>query len=61
MVEDIIEKAVANKCDLIVLGAKEAFFAGNSIGNTIKSVLKNSKIPVTIVPALRSEDGDSTD
>ena len=61
VVEDIIEKAVENKCDLIVLGAKEAFFAGNSIGNTIKSVLKNSKIPVTIVPALRSEDGDSTD
>jgi len=56
VVEDILAKAKENECDLIVMGAKEAFFAGNSIGTTIKSVLKASTIPVTVVPAKRSEN-----
>lgn len=56
VVEDIIAKAKENECDLIVMGAKEAFFAGNSIGSTIKSVLKNSPCAVTVVPAQRSAE-----
>jgi len=56
VVEEIIAKAKENECDLIVIGAREAFFSGNSIGTTIKSVLKHSPVAVTVVPALRTEE-----
>jgi len=55
VVKDILSSAKENDCDLIILGASEAFFTGNSIGSTIKSVLKGSNIPVTVVPAIRNE------
>jgi nucleotide-binding universal stress UspA family protein len=48
--ENIIAHAVENKCDLIVLGAKNGLFSKTSVGSIIKSVLKDTKIPVTIVP-----------
>lgn len=48
--ENIIDHAKENNCDLIVLGAKDGIFSKNSVGTIIKTVLKNSKIPVTIVP-----------
>jgi nucleotide-binding universal stress UspA family protein len=51
---DVAEKIVAhaqeNQCDLIVLGAKKTIFSKTSVGGTIKTVLKETKIPVTIVP-----------
>lgn len=47
--EEILQHAKGNKCDLIVLGGHRTLFAKNSIGSTMKSVLKNAKIPVTIV------------
>lgn len=50
--ENIVAHAVENKCDVIVLGAKNGILSKNSIGLTIKTVLKNSKIPVTIAPAV---------
>ena len=50
--ENIIAQAKENACDLIVLGAKTGIFSKTSLGSIIKSVLKDSKIPVTIVPAI---------
>jgi nucleotide-binding universal stress UspA family protein len=54
IVEAIIENATKNECDLIVLGAPEGFLSRNSIGQKIKSILKSSPIPVTVVPAAAS-------
>jgi len=48
--ENIIAQAEENKCDLIVLGAKSGIFSKTSLGSIIKSVLKDTKIPITIVP-----------
>jgi nucleotide-binding universal stress UspA family protein len=50
--ENIISQAEENMCDLIVLGAKKGIFSKTSLGSIIKSVLKDTKIPVTIVPAM---------
>jgi nucleotide-binding universal stress UspA family protein len=48
--ENIISHAKENQCDLIVLGAKKGLFSKTSVGSIIKSVLKDSKIAVTVVP-----------
>ena len=48
--ENIIAHAEENKCNLIVLGAKSGLFSKTSVGGIIKTVLKDTKIPVTIVP-----------
>jgi nucleotide-binding universal stress UspA family protein len=48
--ENIVAHAQENQCDLIVLGAKKTIFSKTSVGGTIKTVLKETKIPVTIVP-----------
>lgn len=48
--ETIIKNALENTCDLIVLAARKGIMSRNLIGNNIKSVLKKSPIPVTIVP-----------
>lgn len=48
--ETIIKNARENDCDMIVLAARKGIMSRNLIGNNIKSVLKNSPIPVTIVP-----------
>ena len=53
--ERIIEHAGAQDCDIIILGAREGIFAKQSIGGTIKSVLKKSKIPVMVVPFAEGE------
>lgn len=50
--ENILVHAKENECDLIVLGARKGLLVHNSIGTKMKTVLKNSPIPVTIVPAL---------
>ena len=52
--ENIISHAKENSCGLIVLGAKSGIFSKTSVGSIIKSVLKNTKIPVTIVPKTES-------
>lgn len=54
IVEDIIENAEKNECDLIVLGGHKTIFSKTSIGSTIKGVLKNSTIPVTVVPSSKA-------
>lgn len=51
IIEDILNAADKNACDLIVLGGHKNIFSQTSIGSTVKGVLKKSKIPVTVVPA----------
>jgi nucleotide-binding universal stress UspA family protein len=50
IVEEVIEQSKKYKADLIVLGTRDGFLSDNRIGQTIKSVLRNSKIPVMVVP-----------
>ncbi len=50
VVDEIIARSIAYKCDLIIMGAREGFLVKTSIGSTIKSVLRQSKIPVLVVP-----------
>lgn len=53
--ENIIAHANKNNCDLIILGAKNGIFSEESVGSSIiKSILKITKIPVTIVPKTES-------
>lgn len=59
VVDEILAKAEENGCDLIIMGARKSYFSGNSIGSTINAVLKGTKIPVTIVPALQLEEPKS--
>jgi nucleotide-binding universal stress UspA family protein len=51
LVDDILENAEKNECDLIVMGCHRGVFGKSSIGNTIKDVMKNTKIAVTVVPS----------
>lgn len=48
---EIIRQATENGCDFIILGATRGFLGGNSLGTTIKGVLRQSKIPVMVVPS----------
>jgi len=50
IVEEVIEQSKKYKADLIVMGTRDGFLSDNRIGQTIKSVLRNSKIPVMVVP-----------
>lgn len=49
--EMIVKNAGEHACDIIIMGAHEGFVSGNSIGDNIKTVLKRSPVPVTVVPA----------
>lgn len=51
----IVEHADAHGCDLIILGARQGLFAKQSIGSTIKAILKKSKVPVLVVPSVGGE------
>lgn len=50
VVEEILAQAEKYCCDLIVLGAREGFLSSRSIGPIIKSVMRNSRISVLVVP-----------
>jgi nucleotide-binding universal stress UspA family protein len=52
VVDVILQQASENNCDLIVLGASEGLLTSSSVGGNIKSVLKKSKVPVLVVPAV---------
>lgn len=51
LVESIIESSQKYDCDLIVMGAREGIVAKTSVGPTIKAVLRQSQIPVLVVPS----------
>lgn len=50
VVDDILETAEENNCGMIVMATKEGFLKKNTLGTTIKSVMRRSKIPVMVVP-----------
>ena len=50
LIDEIMANAEAQDCSLIIMGAREGFIADNSIGHTIKSIMRRSKIPVIMVP-----------
>lgn len=56
--ETIIKNARENECDLIVMASREGILSRNMLGDKIKTVLKESPIPVTIVPAEVEYAGD---
>jgi nucleotide-binding universal stress UspA family protein len=56
VVDEIIANAKENECDLIVLGARESLFTPTSVGTTIKSVLKNAKTAVMVVPTISADN-----
>ncbi len=56
VVHEIIEQATSYNCDLIIMAARQGFLSKHtSIGPTIKSVLRNSRVPVLIVPPVIKE------
>lgn len=59
VVDDIISYSKKHNCELIVMGARHGMISKTSIGNTIKSVLRQSKIPVMVVPPT-TEAGEDT-
>jgi nucleotide-binding universal stress UspA family protein len=52
VVEVILQVAEERSCDLIIMGAGEGLLSSSAIGRPIKSILKQSKIPVLIVPSV---------
>ena len=55
LLEDIIKHAEENVCDMIVIGGHQSsMFSKTSMSGTAKGLLKKSKIPVTVVPAVDS-------
>ncbi|MBF0112360.1 MAG: universal stress protein [Desulfamplus sp.] len=53
VVDTIIETSVEEECDLIIIGSIKGFFSSNtSLGQVTKGVLKQSKIPVMIIPPI---------
>jgi nucleotide-binding universal stress UspA family protein len=50
IVEEVIDQSKKYEADLIILGTRDGFLSDNRIGQTIKSILRSSKIPVMVVP-----------
>jgi nucleotide-binding universal stress UspA family protein len=50
VIQDILKTSKDFDCDLIVMGTKQGFLSHNSIGAIIKDVMRQSKIPVMMVP-----------
>jgi nucleotide-binding universal stress UspA family protein len=59
--QSILANAKAHECDIIIMGAPETRLLKKSIGNTTKSVLKKSKVPVIVVPVDPKEKKDLPD
>lgn len=50
VVDDVIMTSKNYNCDLIIVAAREGFIRDNTIGNTIKSILRKAPVPVLVVP-----------
>lgn len=59
VIDDIIENAQKYQCDLIVMGTKEGFLTHNSIGATIKGVMRRATIPVMVVPPVEAASDEA--
>jgi len=56
IVEEILENAEKFECNTIIMGARQGYISkGTTIGPHIKGVLRQSKIPVTIIPPVPME------
>ena len=51
VIEVIMQVVAEHSCDLIIMGAGEGLLSGTAVGRTIKSTIKQAKIPVLIVPS----------
>jgi len=56
IVADIVKNAEKHEADLIVLGGYRNIFGKTNLGNTAKGVIKNSSVPVTIAPGIKSKE-----
>lgn len=55
IIDDILKASEENSCDLIVIGGtKNSLFFKTPHSTTAKGLLKKSKTPVTVVPAIES-------
>lgn len=59
--ETIIQNAKKYDCDLILMGAHEGLIAKNTVGATIKSVMRKSAVPVMVVPFDPDSDAEIPD
>ncbi|MFP4429609.1 MAG: universal stress protein [Desulfovermiculus sp.] len=51
VIQEILDQAKENDCDLIVMAGNESYFSDNArIGTTIKTVMRKAHIPVLVVP-----------
>jgi nucleotide-binding universal stress UspA family protein len=50
IVEEVMARSKEYKADLIVLGTRSGFLSDNRLGQTIKSIMRHSKIPVLMAP-----------
>ncbi len=50
VVDNVIRYAEKYDCDLIILGTREGFLSHNTIGPTIKAIMRKSRIPVLVAP-----------
>lgn len=50
VVDNVIKFSEEYNCDLIILGTREGFLSTNTIGPTIKAIMRRSRIPVLVVP-----------
>ncbi|MBF0302032.1 MAG: universal stress protein [Desulfamplus sp.] len=51
VVDTIIETSIKENCDLIIMGSHKGLFSsGTALGQVAKGVLKQSKIPVMVIP-----------
>ena len=56
--EKIIELAKINKCELIIVGRENRSTLGlKYLGRTLKNIIRNSDIPVLVVPYENKNDG----
>ncbi len=56
IVAEIIAQSKKSKADIIILGTRDGFLSDNRIGPTVKNVMRESKIPVMVVPPHSYED-----
>lgn len=52
LTEVIVEQAEKIEADVIVMGNRKGFIHDNSLGNTIKTVMRTTKIPVLVAPTV---------
>ena len=55
--DTIIDQAIEQDCDLIVLGSQKGFRKKNAVGSVTKGVLHQTAVPVLVVPSRQKQTG----